>query len=88
MLICISSLKRVSEEEFHLLHTDMDGRIISTYYKKKRLPKYLVYLDANNQYGWAMGQPLPTGSFRWLTGVFNECPERFDYGPQNRRRLT
>ena len=26
-----------------------------------------MYLDANNLYGWAMNQYLPTGSFRWMT---------------------
>jgi hypothetical protein len=26
-----------------------------------------MYLDANNLYGWAMEQYLPTGEFRWLT---------------------
>ena len=29
--------------------------------------KFIMYLDANNLYGWAMSQYLPTGGFRWLT---------------------
>ena len=29
--------------------------------------KYIIYLDTNNLYGWAMSQPLPMDSFAWLT---------------------
>ena len=29
--------------------------------------KYIMYLDANNLYGWAMSQYLPTGNFKWLS---------------------
>ena len=36
-------------------------------YDKDKLSKYIVYLDANNFYGWAMNQYLPTGGFEWLT---------------------
>ena len=28
--------------------------------------KYIVYLDFNNLYGWAMNQPLPVGGFKWM----------------------
>ena len=36
-------------------------------YDEKVPSKYVMYLDANNLYGWAMSQYLPTGGFRWLT---------------------
>ena len=29
--------------------------------------KCIMYLDANNLYGWAMSQYLSTGNFRWMT---------------------
>jgi len=31
--------------------------------------KYIIYLDANNLYGWAMKQPLPQKNFKWLNEV-------------------
>ena len=36
-------------------------------YNKNAPSKYIMYLDANNLYGWAMSQYLPTGGFRWMT---------------------
>ena len=36
-------------------------------YNKDKPSKYIMYLDANNLYGWAMSQYLPTGGFRWMT---------------------
>ena len=36
-------------------------------YDEKAPSKYIMYLDANNLYGWAVSQYLPTGNFRWMT---------------------
>ena len=36
-------------------------------YNEKVPSKYIMYLDANNLYGWAMIQYLPTGNFKWMT---------------------
>ena len=33
----------------------------------KKLTKYLMYLDANNLYGWAMMRKMPDGQFKWIT---------------------
>ena len=36
-------------------------------FDKTKLSKFLMYLDANNLYGWAMTQKLPVHSFKWMT---------------------
>ena len=36
-------------------------------YNSKEPSNYITYLDANNLYGWAMSQNLPTGGFKWLS---------------------
>ena len=36
-------------------------------FNKSELSKYLMYVDANNLYGWAMSQKLPVHSFKWMT---------------------
>ena len=35
-------------------------------YNKNIKSSYLVYLDANNFYGWAMSQKLPVNEFEWI----------------------
>ena len=43
-------------------------------YDKNIESSYIEYLDANNLYGWAMSQKLPTNGFKWVEGLsqFNE----------------
>ena len=36
-------------------------------YDASKRNNYIMYLDANNLYGWAMSQSLPTSNFKWLT---------------------
>ena len=49
-------------------------------YDEKAPSKYIMYLDANNLYGWAMSQFLPTGNFRWMT---EKQIEKFDLAKYN-----
>ena len=46
-------------------------------YDEKAPSKYIMYLDANNLYGWAMSQYLPTGNFKRVT---DKEIERIDLG--------
>ena len=47
-------------------HGEANNKYMSGYNLEKP-SKYIMYLDANNLYGWAMSQYLPTGGFRWMT---------------------
>ena len=35
-------------------------------YDPEQPTSFLMYLDANNLYGWAMSQPMPIGGFQWV----------------------
>ena len=35
-------------------------------YNSSKESKYIIYLDANDLYGWAMSQYLPYSGFIWL----------------------
>ena len=45
-------------------------------YDKNIESSYLMYLDANNLYGWAMSQRLPLNGFEWMEQL-SEFDERF-----------
>ena len=45
-------------------------------YNPDKASTFLQYLDANNLYGWAMVQKLPTHGFRWINKVEELTPEK------------
>ena len=38
-------------------------------YDKNKKSSYILYLDTNNLYGWAMSQKLPVGGFKWKKNI-------------------
>ena len=38
-------------------------------YNPEKKSSFIQYLDANNLYGWAMSQNLPTHNFNWMTNI-------------------
>ena len=40
------------------------------YYDENKEISYILYLDANNLYGWAMSQKMPVNDFKWVKNVF------------------
>ena len=41
-------------------------------YNPDKPSKFIQYLDANNLYGWAMSQSLPTNGFKWMNNLTKE----------------
>ena len=39
-------------------------------YDKNKESSYLMYLEANNLYGWAISQKLSVGGFKWKKNTF------------------
>ena len=73
-----TKLDLFTDPEKHLFIENNSGgmsMISDRYAKAKSIPttdatrptSFLSYLDANNLYGYAIPQPLPTGNFRFLT---------------------
>jgi alkyl hydroperoxide reductase subunit AhpC len=52
-------------------HAVANNKYMSNYEKSKE-DSYIVYLDANNLYGYGMSTYLPTGNFKWNDEIWNK----------------
>ena len=46
-------------------HAKVNNKYMNNY-NKDTISSYLMYLDANNLYGWAISQKLPINRFKWV----------------------
>ena len=44
-------------------------------YDPTKPTSYIMYVDANNLYGWAMSQPLPDDEYEWVS--IDYCRDAF-----------
>ena len=47
-------------------YTKANNPYLGADYDPNSTSKYIIYLDSNNLYGWAMSKYLPSGHFNWL----------------------
>ena len=56
-------------------HAKVNNKYMKNY-NKHIISSYLMYLDANNLYRWAMSQKVPMNGFKWVTKL-SRFKERF-----------
>ena len=48
-----------------------NNKLMGSLYDPRQPTSYIMEVDANNLYGWAMSQEIPDGDFEWLSQ--DEC---------------
>ena len=64
-------------------YTSANNKYMDSNYDPYQESSYIQYVDANNLYGWAMSQSLPTGGFKWVDvkpDEIHKLSKRTDFG--------
>ena len=75
MLLMVEKMIRVGIWQAIHRHDKANNKYMENY-NKDIISSYLMYLDANNLYGWAMSQKLPVNGFIWVK-ILSRFNERF-----------
>ena len=67
MLLIIDSGIRGGIATISHRHAKANNEYMGTEFDPAEESKFISYLDANNLYGWAMSNQLPTSGFKWMT---------------------
>ena len=63
----------ITQAVYH--YASANNKYMKSKYDPIQESTYIQYLDANNLYGWAMPQPLPTCGFKWADVQIDEISE-------------
>ena len=70
-------------------YAEVNNKYMKTYNPDEET-SFIQYLDANNLYGWAMSQNLPTHGFKWMRNLTKESLmeilEKTNHSMSNRGR--
>ena len=69
MLLVIESGIRGGIATISHRHAIANNEYMGTEFDPAEETKFISYFDANNLYGWAMSNQLPTSGFEWMTDV-------------------
>ena len=51
-----------------------NNKLMKEFYDPETQQSFIKFVDANNLYGWAMSQFLPTGNFKWVKKLKTDVP--------------
>ena len=86
MMLFFERLSRGGISMISNRYAKANNKYMGKSFDKNKPKKFIIYVDANNLYGFIMSQKLPTGGFEWLEdeeieNLFNNQKEEWEKTP-------